>query len=222
MVEVKTCDTLVCMILCLDDCLLTCPAQMLRLLADYTGEPEEVVLPETNHSKISPQDTSSTPLQPEINDEPSNSSLPSFLKPSTDRIAEDDLAYLRAKGAFAVPGVGFRDALIWSFFEYVHPLMPVLDIDQFLQSTLDKDGSSEKISLLLYQAVLFAGTAHVKMEYLQEAGFKTRRHARKVFFQRVRVRKPSMAMMDISDIYSFYMTSTENLTPSHSCRPSFS
>lgn len=164
-----------------------CTAQMLRLLADYTGKPEEVILPERAQSKSPLQKQNSIAARSDFSDESQNSDLPRFVKSLEDRIATDDLEYLRAKGALTLPAVEFRDALIWSFFEHVHPLMPVLDLDQFLQPILDGDDESGQVSLLLYQAVLFAGTAHVKMEFLKEAGFKTRRHARKVLFQRVRV-----------------------------------
>lgn len=114
--------------------------------------------------------------------------LPQYIRTLPTNIAVDDLTYLSSKGALEIPTPDLRNALIWSFFEYVYPFMPILDFDQFLQSINVQDGSNP-ISLLLFQAVLFAGTAHVEMSYLKRAGFQTRRDARKAFFQKVRVSK---------------------------------
>ncbi|KAH6974267.1 fungal-specific transcription factor domain-containing protein [Ilyonectria sp. MPI-CAGE-AT-0026] len=112
--------------------------------------------------------------------------LPAFIKPLSTRLAIDDLAFLHAKGALNLPSRDCQDALLWSFFEYVYPFMPILDLDQFLQAVENDDGKAGKISLLLFQAVLFTGTAHVPLHHLQNAGFTTRKNARKAFFQRVR------------------------------------
>ena len=48
------------------------------------------------------------------------------------------------------------------------------------------DGSSE-ISLLLLQAVMFAGTTYVDMRFLRAQGYENRKLARKVFSQRARL-----------------------------------
>lgn len=68
--------------------------------------------------------------------------------------------------------------------------MPVLDLSHFLQILDARDGKSGQISLFLFQAILFAGAAHVNMNYLRAAGFTTRKQALKELFQRARVRSP--------------------------------
>lgn len=118
--------------------------------------------------------------------EPSNK-LPGFIKPLATCVDRDDIAYLQSKGALLAPDLQLQNALLWSFFEYVYPFLPVVDIEEFLGSVHDRQGTSGQVSLLLYQAVLFAGTAHVNMDHLKGAGFSTRREARKAFFHRVRV-----------------------------------
>ncbi|KAH7140253.1 fungal-specific transcription factor domain-containing protein [Dactylonectria estremocensis] len=128
-----------------------------------------------------------TPSAPKQNPAANSLGLPAFIKPLPARFDSDDLDFLRSKGALTLPSRECQDALLWSFFEYVYPFMPILDLDQFLHSVEDADGKAGKISLLLFQAVLFTGTAHVPLHHLQNAGFTTRKNARKAFFQRVRL-----------------------------------
>ena len=162
-------------------------AQMLRLVSGYTGDagmnlgaawPEPDKLVRTANSYASSNGTTDSE-QPDR--------LPGFIKPLSSCIDRDDIAYLRSKGALSAPNVQLQNALLWSFFEYVYPFIPVVDVEEFLGSVHDREGSSGQVSLLLYQAVLFAGTAHVSMDLLKKSGFNTRREARKAFFHRVRV-----------------------------------
>lgn len=65
--------------------------------------------------------------------------------------------------------------------------MPVLDIVEFLTTIEVREGMCNPISLLLFQAVMFTGTAFVDMQHLTNAGYTSRRDARKDFFQKARV-----------------------------------
>ena len=114
-------------------------------------------------------------------------SLPRFVKPLPNRIAYDDVEYLDKKGALTVPDVGLRNELLRSYVEHVHGYMPLLDLRDFL-NTIERNDASCHVSLLLFQAVMFAGTASVDMQHLHAAGFQTRKAARKTFYQRARVR----------------------------------
>jgi hypothetical protein len=113
--------------------------------------------------------------------------LPNFLKPLPYRIGPDEVSYLSKKGALALPTDNLRNELIRSFIEFVHPFMPCLDLDKFLEIVDHPDGSAGTVSLILYQAVMFAGSAFVSMDHLENAGYMTRKEARKDFFQRTRV-----------------------------------
>lgn len=64
--------------------------------------------------------------------------------------------------------------------------MPILDLEDFLTRIAMND-PAKPISLLLYQAVMFVSVVFIPIESLHEAGFKSRKAARKVFFQRVRL-----------------------------------
>ncbi|KAL3422624.1 cutinase transcription factor 1 beta [Phlyctema vagabunda] len=113
--------------------------------------------------------------------------LADFLRPLPQRLTSIDIDYLYAKGALSLPDDSTRNALLQSYLEYVHPYMPLIELHELLEIINDGSGQSGKISLLLFQAVMFAGTAFVDMEYLTNAGFTNRKAARKAFFQKARV-----------------------------------
>ncbi|KAG0127516.1 putative fungal specific transcription factor [Tuber indicum] len=112
--------------------------------------------------------------------------LPAFVKPTPIKIPLDDLEYLTKKGALTLPEEPLRSELLRSHFDFVHPYMPLLNRKDFLRSVTSDDGSKGKISLLLFQAVMFAGSAFVDMESLRAAGYPTRKAARKAFFTKAR------------------------------------
>jgi len=106
----------------------------------------------------------------------------------------EDVEYLKRKGATGVPLEALREHLVNAYFLYVHPYMPLID-EQDFRRIVNKDWSNfdsttqrdERLSLLLYQAILFAGSAFVPMYVLRAGGYTTRKSARKAFFSRTRV-----------------------------------
>lgn len=74
---------------------------------------------------------------------------------------------------------------------YVYPYMPVVDLEELL-GAIDGTNNSPKISLTLFQAVMFAGSAFVDLEQLQNAGYENRRAARAAYYQKVKVGKPCL------------------------------
>ncbi|KAK5056215.1 hypothetical protein LTR84_012768 [Exophiala bonariae] len=112
--------------------------------------------------------------------------LPQYIQPIPLRIMREDLDYLKTKGAFLIPEAAFRNELLRCYVQYVHPYLPIIDLGDFL-SAIEKDEPSDSISLLLFQAVMFAGTAYIDMRYLVAQGYVTRKAARKAFFQKVKL-----------------------------------
>ncbi|OLN82116.1 Cutinase transcription factor 1 beta 2 [Colletotrichum chlorophyti] len=113
--------------------------------------------------------------------------LPAFVKPLPAKIAQEDVTYLHSKGALTLPALPLQNALLQAYVEYVHPYMPLLELYEFLAIINDQDGLCGQTSLFLYQAVMFAATAFVDMKVLREAGYPTRKAARKAFFQKTRL-----------------------------------
>ncbi|OAP60804.1 hypothetical protein AYL99_05806 [Fonsecaea erecta] len=113
-------------------------------------------------------------------------SLPNFISPLAADLSFEDTAYLHHKGVFDVPNVNCRNELLRSYFLFSYPLLPLLDVETFLAPMLEGD-SEAKISLLLFYAVMCSGAAHVDMRVLRDLGFKTRKLARRAFFERTRL-----------------------------------
>jgi hypothetical protein len=112
--------------------------------------------------------------------------LPAYIKPLPVRFGYDDITYLHNKGALAIPNEELRNELLRSYAQYVHPFMPLLDLHKFVRIVDQKDGV-HSVSLLLFQAVMFAGIAPVEMRFLKAAGYTTRREARRAFFDKTRL-----------------------------------
>lgn len=88
-----------------------------------------------------------------------------------------------------MPGFETQNALIRAYLEHVHPHLPIINLEDFIESI--SEGGETQVSLLLFQGVLFAGSAYVPFDVLRDAGFETRQDARKAFYQRVQVRRLS-------------------------------
>ncbi|CAK7208037.1 hypothetical protein SEUCBS139899_010871 [Sporothrix eucalyptigena] len=117
--------------------------------------------------------------------------LPSFIAPFRNKIPAEDRAFLARKGALTVPEPELRVAILRGYIFSVHPFMPMLDIKPFVQAVLSTDAdppaSDRRISLLLFQAVMFAGLSSLEPQYLHRLGFATAKQAREVFFVRVKL-----------------------------------
>ncbi|TLD34432.1 ATP-dependent RNA helicase [Venturia nashicola] len=113
--------------------------------------------------------------------------IPHYIKPLPARIGPDEAAYLEKKGALTVPGVTLRNELLKAYIEFVHPYMPLVDLYEFVMIVESGNGVLGRISLILFQSVMFAGCAFVDMQYLHNAGYLTRKEARKDFFQKTRL-----------------------------------
>ena len=64
--------------------------------------------------------------------------------------------------------------------------MPIVDLEDIL-GAIDGKKEAPKISLTLFQAIMFAGTAFVDLQLLLNAGYSDRRSARGDYFQKVKV-----------------------------------
>jgi hypothetical protein len=128
------------------------------------------------------------PLTAMLDDEPR------FLKPLPARIAPEDLEFLRFRGALSLPESGLRDELLRCYIQWVHSFMPVLNLQEFLRCVAENDPEGN-VSILLFQAVMFVGTAFVDLKHLQDAGYSTRKSARNAFFTRLRVCVPEIENM---------------------------
>jgi hypothetical protein len=86
-----------------------------------------------------------------------------------------------------------------AYIKYVHPLLPVIDLQWFLLNVMVEDESQFR-SPLLHQAVMLAGSAFIEQETAVKAGFSSRKALRRTLFGRAKVRylekMKSMASQD--------------------------
>ena len=116
------------------------------------------------------------------------SELPTFVKALPSDLDEENVCFLRRKGALEIPDLPLRSALVRGYIENLHPWMPFLDLDLVFGSLQASPGSdTPRISVLLLQALMFAGSASCDLAELKRVGFSSRREARKAYFERVRV-----------------------------------
>ncbi|KIW90571.1 uncharacterized protein Z519_09218 [Cladophialophora bantiana CBS 173.52] len=100
----------------------------------------------------------------------------------------DEINYLKQRKALSLPCPHIRDELFANFLRYVYPSTPFLDIDNFYLRNLDGDNlESGKRSLLLTQAVLYAGSQFTDLSTLKELGFDSRRKACQHFHGNVKM-----------------------------------
>jgi hypothetical protein len=161
-----------------------------------------ILAPITGHISVSPQsdqarEASSTHSPSEMQDanlrpnitstkgEPHGTRTFNFLKPPPPSISSEDIEYLAVKGAFSIPAADFRREVLQSYIDFVHPFIPILDLRDIV--AMAGHGKSGEVSVLLLQAVLLAGSLYVGMTHLKNAGYLTRRSARKDFHDRARV-----------------------------------
>lgn len=125
--------------------------------------------------------TTNRPHLPGIEDR-----LPHFIKPLPSHLTAEDADYLRYKGVFEIPDGQPRFEILCSYVQFAHPLLPLLDLENFLGPIMENN-QSPGLSLLLFYAVMCSGAAHVHIDSLQALGYDTRKSARRAFFERARV-----------------------------------
>ncbi|THY06970.1 hypothetical protein D6D01_09820 [Aureobasidium pullulans] len=112
--------------------------------------------------------------------------LPAFIRSFPSTLGPDDLSYLAKKGALTIPPPALYAALLECFVENIYPFTPLLNIYELIHA-VDNNDANEAVSLLLFQAIMFASVASVDMSYLHAAGYKNRKAARREFFMKTRL-----------------------------------
>jgi hypothetical protein len=111
--------------------------------------------------------------------------LPLYIKSPQRKFKPHEIECLTGSGALSIPDHDLRDELLHAFILYAYPFLPVFSLQRFL-SAIDGE-SDQQISLIMFQVVMFAGTAFVDLEHLLNAGFANRLAAREYFYEKVKV-----------------------------------
>ncbi|KEF52113.1 uncharacterized protein A1O9_11739 [Exophiala aquamarina CBS 119918] len=107
--------------------------------------------------------------------------LPPFVRPMPSWLTTEDIEYLWCKGALQVPEPELRDNLVQCYILYIHPCFPLIDLEAF-QASLQDPSRHESISLLLFQAIMFASSPWADIKLVRKLGFWTRKAMRSAFY----------------------------------------
>lgn len=114
-----------------------------------------------------------------------------IFKPIPAGLTVEDVSYLHQQGAFLLPPRFLRIKLFRCYVESVHCKMPFLDLDEVREIVMDGENILEPrrglVALLLFQAVVYAGSAFIDSDYVRTVGFENRDSAQSVYFNRVKV-----------------------------------
>ncbi|THC97202.1 hypothetical protein EYZ11_003311 [Aspergillus tanneri] len=101
---------------------------------------------------------------------------------------QDDMAYLAAKGCLSLPDKTVIEEFVKAYFLHIHPAMPIADEAEFWEIFYMRDEKTpRRLSLFLFQVILFASAPYVALEVLQKCGFDDRRSARNTLYQRAKL-----------------------------------
>ncbi|KAJ9614614.1 hypothetical protein H2200_002751 [Cladophialophora chaetospira] len=153
---------------------------------DTTPTSERLVAHDLEYLHSPPQtNTSPSNFLAQCEEVQAGSEPPGWISPLRTGLDEDMLWLLRKKKALSVPPQPLRDHLLRAYVQYVHPFLPLLDLEDLMQA-FEMKGEA-RISLVLFQAIMFAGTAFVDMVHLESEGFRTHKEARRAYYERVRL-----------------------------------
>ncbi|KIX09352.1 uncharacterized protein Z518_00431 [Rhinocladiella mackenziei CBS 650.93] len=105
-----------------------------------------------------------------------------LVQQSAHRNERQDIA-LQPLG-LSLPEATFRDVCLCRYAEFVYPVLPLLDLEDFL-GELNSGGRG--VSLLLLSAVVYAAVAFVEVEHVKDAGYSSKMAARKTLYEKAKL-----------------------------------
>jgi hypothetical protein len=123
-----------------------------------------------------------SPTQTVVGDPPARLKLPSYIALPEKSISPEDWDHLKRRGVFDIPDAPLRDLLLQAYAKWVHPFMPMLDLEGILASVFS-NGSTQTVSLLVFQSMLFAATKFLATDL----GHGNRKSSQKAFYDRAKL-----------------------------------
>ncbi|CAG9977395.1 unnamed protein product [Clonostachys byssicola] len=103
-------------------------------------------------------------------------------------ISSQDVNFLDAQGCLRVPAKALSDDFLSAYCLHVHPLMPLLNEGDIWATYLQDQGDSQGcLSLLVFQAILFASCNFVSLTTIHALGYSSAREARASFYRRAKL-----------------------------------
>ncbi|KXH28395.1 fungal specific transcription factor domain-containing protein [Colletotrichum simmondsii] len=132
-------------------------------------------------------------------------------------IPPQDVNYLELQGCLRVPTRAILDEFVQQYFLHVHPLLPMIHEGDFWDLYCVNPTSyvpGEKLSLLVFQAMLFACCNFVSRQTIKTLGFPTVRACRAAFYRRAKLlydlesESSPLAISQASLLLSFWSSPT--------------
>ncbi|KAH8663236.1 fungal-specific transcription factor domain-containing protein [Ilyonectria robusta] len=106
-----------------------------------------------------------------------------------DRIPQEDFSFLELQGCLKVPIRPLLDEFVQQYFLHVHPILPIVNEGDFWD-LYDGDGRhspKEPITLLLFQAMLFAASTFISQSTVSALGYSDLRAMRAALLRRAKL-----------------------------------
>ncbi|KAJ0419597.1 fungal-specific transcription factor domain-containing protein [Aspergillus carlsbadensis] len=131
------------------------------------------------------------------------------------RLSPSDVRYLDSKGCFRVPARPYLDEFLRKYFLHIHPCYPVVDEAEFW-SLYNQEGlwdGRSKISLMLFQAMVFAASAYVSLRTLRAIGIDNILEARDSLHRRAALLHQFRADTDNTTVAQVGLLLSFNVSP---------
>lgn len=113
-----------------------------------------------------------------------------FLRISNiHQIPQNDASFLENQGCLRVPIRPFLDDLVQHYFLHIHPFLPLINEGDFWELYYDNscDPPKSPMSLLLFQAMLFAACTFISESTIAALGYADIRTMRATFLRRTKL-----------------------------------
>ncbi|KAL6872164.1 N-terminal binuclear Zn cluster-containing/DNA binding domain-containing protein [Trichoderma novae-zelandiae] len=111
--------------------------------------------------------------------------LPFIRRPDLAHVSALDIRFMQLNGCFDLPPIPILNEFVRIYFLHVHPIIPLLEEGEFWDSYSCTNG--EKISLLVFQAMIFAACAFIPGAIAEATGFDCPRAATAAFYKKAKI-----------------------------------
>ncbi|RFU76012.1 fungal specific transcription factor domain-containing [Trichoderma arundinaceum] len=115
----------------------------------------------------------------------SHDTLPFIRTPELGHVSALDIRFMQLNGCFDLPPMPILNEFVRMFFLHVHPIVPLFNEGEFWESFSCTNG--EKISLLVFQAIIFAACAFIPGAIAEATGFDCPRAATAAFYKKAKI-----------------------------------
>jgi Fungal specific transcription factor domain len=81
----------------------------------------------------------------------------------------EGLEYLKVKGCFTLPASDVCNALVETYFNFVHPLFPIINAREFLERY--EQNGIQQINLLLLWSMFSVSASYIPHSILRTSGY---------------------------------------------------